>query len=116
MFWLSCPTSSGYIYCVDRTTNGNSGSNSAFYAPVSPSGVGSWIGATSYPSSVYGQSCDVSSGEIYCIGGHSNSSPTNATYYDPISSSGVGTWQTGTNYPRTIYGQSCVSSSSYIYC
>jgi hypothetical protein len=111
----SCVYYSGYIYCVggfyfaSDTVYGLS--NVVYYAPVSSSGVGSWGSASGY-GGVENQSCAVSGGYIYCVGGGSDE-----VYYASLSSSGgVGTWSSTTNYPTSIANQSCVTSSAYIYC
>ena len=78
-----------------------------------------WAPTTNYPIAVSGQSCVVSSGYVYCIGGlipSMNSNTTNAVYYAPLSASGVGTWTQATSYPTDIAYQSCVSDSGYVYC
>ena len=73
-----------------------------------------------YPTNVYTQSCAVSGGYIYCVGGSTTNggSPTNAVYYAQLSlTGGVGTWSSTTNnYPINIQFHSCATSSSYIYC
>ncbi|MBI3859225.1 MAG: hypothetical protein HY296_03150 [Thaumarchaeota archaeon] len=117
---LSCAASSGYIYCVGGefvTGQGSSSTiNTSYYGSLSSSGVSSWTTTTSYPSTVSGQSCVISSGYIYCVGGYNGKNYTNSVYYAPISSSGVGSWTSTTDYPSTEVGQSCVASGGYIYC
>jgi len=113
----SCVVSGGYIYCVGGDTGVSPYVTSAVYfAPLSPGGVGSWTTTTSYPTTIYEQSCVVSGGYIYCIGGYTTSAVTSAVYFAPLSSSGVGSWVKTKSYPKTIYQESCVVSGSYVYC
>ncbi|MDG6950052.1 MAG: hypothetical protein JRM77_09470 [Nitrososphaerota archaeon] len=117
VYGQSCAISSSYIYCLGGYVAG-SVSSAAYYAPVSPSGIGTWTATTNYaPGTVYGQSCAISSSYIYCVGGQVNGSPSSAVYYAPISATGIGAWTSTTAYaPGTVYFQSCVVSSGYIYC
>ena len=88
-------------------------------APVPPAhaeSLGAWTSTTSYPNSVFVQSCATSGGFIYCVGGSNNTANTDGVYFAPISSSGVGAWTRTTNYATAIAGQSCVVSGGYIYC
>jgi hypothetical protein len=86
--------------------------NAVYYASVSPAGVGIWTPTTSYPTNIASQSCVVSSGYVYCIGGGS----TSAVYYASVSPLGVGTWTPTTGYPTNIAAQSCATSSGFVYC
>jgi len=132
----SCQISSGYIYCVggqeSTTVLSEVLADSVYYAPVSSSGVGAWTQTSSYPTSIAYQACAVSPGQIYCVGGFSNSAvgrvsqgasgvatilgTTNASYYADITSSGLGAWTQTTTYPLVDDGQSCEISSGFIYC
>jgi len=116
----SCAISGGYIYCVGgETDSAGDYTNAVYYAQVSSSGVGAWTLTTAYPIIIERESCAVSSGYIYCVGGTSDESypytPGNGVFYAPISASGVGVWQTST-FPTVIDGESCTISSGYIYC
>jgi hypothetical protein len=117
--YQSCATDSGYIYCVGGFTGSTplntTSTSSAYFAPVSSSGVGAWTSTTSYPAVVTAQSCATYSGYIYCVGGYVGA------YFAPVSSSGVGTWTSTASYFATTYsedveGQSCATDSGYIYC
>jgi hypothetical protein len=118
----SCATSEGYIYCVGGSTSPSSPlTNAVYYAPLSSAtgAVGAWSTTTGYPNVIADQSCMISGGYIYCVGGDdvsSGATPTDAVYFAPVSSSGIGTWTSTANYPIDVYGQSCVVASGYIYC
>jgi Kelch motif len=119
----SCVASSSYIYCIGgyNETNGNNlnsvYSSSSWYAPLSPSGIGTWTETTPYPAGIYLPECAASGGYVYCIGGSdSSSNPVNNVYEATLSSSGIGTWGQTSTYPISVSGQSCVISSGYIYC
>ncbi|MDA4131592.1 MAG: hypothetical protein OK454_00505, partial [Thaumarchaeota archaeon] len=117
----SCATSAGYIYCVGGTHDQSypyTPSNAVEYASVSASGVGTWQTST-LPAVLDGESCNISSGYIYCVGGDTSLIPTPYTdlvLYASVSSSGVGAWATSTHYPTDVTYSSCAISSGYIYC
>ncbi len=115
--YQSCAISSGYIYCVGGWT-GSAATDAVYYAAVSSTGVGKWTSTpNNYPANIEYQSCAISSGYIYCVGGWTGSTATNAVYYAQVSSSGVGPWALATHsYPSGIYGQSCATYSDYMYC
>jgi hypothetical protein len=108
----SCVVSGGYIYCVGGYTGSPYDTDSVYFAPVSGTGVGTWTATTSYPTNIAYQSCVVSTGGIFCVGGYF----TSAVYFAPYTHSGVGAWVATTNYPTTVYGQSCVVYGGVIYC
>jgi hypothetical protein len=119
----ACVASSGYIYCLGGEnetagTNATSAySSSAWYAPLSSSGIGAWNRTTAYPSPVYFPSCAGYGGYIYCVGGESSTgTPQSSAYYATLSSKGIGHWTATTAYPFQGAGQDCLTSSSYIYC
>jgi N-acetylneuraminic acid mutarotase len=122
----SCTTYSGYIYCVGglaSSAHGVVANNATYYAPLSSSGVGNWTSTSSYPfKSIYGQSCAIYSGYIYCVGGIinsvntiSDSSWTSAVYYAEISPQTIMT-MTSTSTVTTVVTQlqttTVVTSSS----
>jgi hypothetical protein len=117
IYLQSCAIYSSDIYCVGGV-NSSSVTDAVYYASVSPSGgLGSpWTQTTSYPTSIYHQSCVIYSSDIYCVGGYTDSGVTNAVYYAEVSPSGVGSWTQTTSYPLSIYGHSCAIYSDYIYC
>ena len=59
----ACVASSGYVYCVggENETAGTNATaaatNSAWYAPISASGIGHWNHTTAYPSGNFFPSC-----------------------------------------------------------
>ncbi|HXW95472.1 MAG TPA: hypothetical protein VEJ19_07185 [Nitrososphaerales archaeon] len=119
----SCVTASSYIYCIggENETDGSATdvavTNSVWYAPLSPSGIGSWVHTTAYPSDVYYPSCYAANNYVYCLGGaDSNENSLTNVYYATLSSSGVGPWASTTSYPVAASGQACVISSDNIYC
>jgi len=117
----SCAISGGYIYCVGGTSDTSypyTPGNGVFYAQVSASGVGTWT-VSNYPTVIAGESCSISAGYIYCVGGDTAPNPiryTDLVIYAPVSSSGVGTWTTSTHYPTDVTFTSCDTNSGYIYC
>jgi hypothetical protein len=85
--------------------------------PASPPSLGQWASTTSYPLKVAGESCDVSSNTVYCIGGFdAQGKDYDNAYYATLSSSGIGPWTSTTPYPADIDSQSCAISSAEIYC
>ncbi len=117
----SCVTYDGYIYCFGGWTGCPcTVTSGTFYAPLSSSGIGTWVASTNDSSNrEYGAGCSVSSaGYMYCVGGQSgvDSPQDNTVAFAPLSSSGIGTWMSGTSYPEDIYEPNCLTSSSYLYC
>ena len=112
----SCVVSGGYVYCVGGDIHASASSTRAVYfAKLSSSGVGTWTKTTSYPTTIYRQSCVASGGYIYCVGGFNGFIWSGAVYFAKLSSSGVGTWKL-TTYTNDVADQSCVASGGYIYC
>jgi len=119
----SCVASNSYIYCIGGN-NETSGSNSnvaptdtAWYAPLSSSGIGTWARTLSYPAGVYVPSCLASGGYVYCVGGADpDGNPVATTYFAPLSSAGVGSWSLTTAYPISATGEACAVAGGYIYC
>ncbi len=119
----ACVASSGYIYCLggENETAGTNAtaaySNSAWYAPISSSGIGVWNKTTAYPPYTFFPSCTAFQTYLYCLGGEtSGGSPLGTVYFATLSSGGIGKWQTTTAYPFQAAGQDCVTSSEHIYC
>jgi hypothetical protein len=119
----SCVSSSGYVYCVggENETDGTNStaipSNSAWYAPISSSGIGTWSHTTAYPNTISFEDCAASSADIFCVGGVDGSNNgVDSVYYAPLSSSGIGTWSSTEAYPSDLYGQTCVITSGNIIC
>ncbi|MDA4117640.1 MAG: hypothetical protein OK455_04775 [Thaumarchaeota archaeon] len=109
-----CVTSSGYIYCIGGTTDGQTPTLASYFAPVSPSGVGAWQMTVDsplvYASPYYGpEGCFLNSSYVYCI------DSDGSVYFSPTSSTGLGGWTGTMSYPLNVEGESCVSDS-YLYC
>jgi hypothetical protein len=120
---LYCAAWSGNIYCVggnnetDGTNADSTPSNSVWYAPLSASGIGSWILSKAYPQNDYFPSCYAAAGFMYCFGGiDSNGNPLSTDYFAALTSTGVGVWTQTTAYPIQATGQACAISSGFIYC
>jgi len=90
--------------------------------PVAASGVGSWKTTSGYPTTAYAESCVVSGGYVYCVGGIAPSNLNNkclltsAVYFAPVHASGVGAWKFTTCYPTLVEYPSCVANGGYIFC
>ncbi len=115
----SCAIDSGYMYCV----GGAGGSldqqlSDVYSAPVSGTTIGPWtISPDAYGAADTGQSCAVSSGYMYCVGGLSGGAVIDSGYYAPESGGAIGPWvQSSNNYPSAVDAESCVALSSYVYC
>jgi hypothetical protein len=119
----SCVASSSTIYCIggnnetDGTNADSAPSNSVWFAPLSPSGIGNWTLTTPYPANDYFPDCFAASGYVYCIGGaDSNGNSLTTSYFAPLTTSGVGPWSQTTPYPVAATGQACAISAGVIYC
>lgn len=119
IYYQRCFTASGYIYCLGGVDDSGNSVDSAYYAPLTPLGVGAWSQTTAYPVQAVDQACAVSSGYVYCVGGLTEvgASPsfTNAVYYASISSGGIGTWKQVADFPLSV-ATHCVVSSGNVYC
>lgn len=82
---LSCTTSSTLLYCIGGLPSGGGGTQAVYYAGLTPSGIGGWQAAASFPEPL-ATSCVSSSGYTYCIAGYDSGtgSPTNDVYYAPL--------------------------------
>lgn len=117
VFSQSCSSWDGYVYCVGGYSPSGLPVDAVYYARAGPSGLGAWTRGADYPTNITGQSCPVSAGYIYCVGGIDDSSPavTNAVYYAALSP-GVSTWIQTTSYPTPVDIQSCVVWGDDLYC
>ncbi len=118
---LQCGINSSYVYCVGGVDADGGPRNGVYTGTISASGnVTGWIqDHNSYPQNVTGETCAVSSGYMYCIGGISDSAGDDlaSSYYASLEGNGtVGGWHGTTPYPIPIDSESCVVSSSYVYC
>lgn len=119
----ACVAQANIVYCVGGLNGTAHATNMVYAASVSGLGVGQWERLSDYPTAVSGQSCILSSGYIYCIGGleggaAGNSTPevTSASYFAPLTALNVGKWTRTTDYPFGVFDQSCAVSSNYVYC
>jgi hypothetical protein len=112
----SCVTATEFIYCV----GGND--SATFYAPISASGIGTWVRTTDYPIPIEAEQCLADSGYIYCVGGESSSQTTDPfgrtadVFYAILSSSGIGAWKATTPFPHVEPYPRCMTFGSSIYC
>jgi hypothetical protein len=120
---MSCVTSSSFIYCIggNNETDGTNGtvqpSDSAWFAALSPEGIGPWNLTTSYPAGTFLPSCAAALGKVYCVGGvDANSNPLDNTFYASLTPSGIGQWIPTTNYPLPSTGEACAIAAGYVYC
>jgi YVTN family beta-propeller protein len=111
IFGQSCATSGGTIYCVggDTIATGNGPTGAVNYASVTSAGVGAWVPTTSYPFNDEEQSCGISGGYIFCVGGLVNGASTNAVCYAQISNSTSGS---GAQAPSTCAAPKAASSAT----
>jgi hypothetical protein len=126
VYTVPCVEQSGYIYCIggqQENLAGGTGANTnfptteAYYAPLSPSGIGSWSTTSAYPQALSSPSCVANSGDAFCLGGYSITEISNSSVYSSeISSSGVGPWSAMSQYPVPFDLSSCVSDFSNVYC
>jgi len=119
----ACVAYSGYIYCVgglqvaETSTSNPQITPAVYFAPITASGMGGWIRTTDYPFGVYNQSCAVSQGYIYCVGGiDSNSSAVSAVECAQLLPSGISGWRTASSYPVKVAAESCSAYASRLYC
>ncbi len=116
IYFPTCYTSDGFIYCVGGADSNDNPVNTDFFAPLSSAGVGAWTQTTAYPVQASGQACVTSSGEIYCVGGEGSlNTYTGGVYYASVSSGGIGAWKQATGYPIEVQ-TACAISSGQIYC
>ncbi len=118
VFGQSCATWDSYIYCVGGYSSDGLPTDAVYFAGTSASGVSAWTRTTDYPTNVTSQSCVLSEGYLYCIGGIDDQNPpiTDAVYYGALSANGISSWTETTSYPMGIDIQSCVLSGQDLYC
>jgi len=93
---VSCTTSSTLLYCIDGLTAGGGGTQSVYYAGLTPSGIGGWQSAANYPEAL-ATTCVSSSGDVYCIGGYNagTGSATSDVYYALLGPNSTSSSSTG---------------------
>jgi hypothetical protein len=106
----SCVIDANVIYCVGGRVGGwdagaSTSTASAYFAPVSSTGVGDWAATTDFPTADV-SGCVASGGYIYCLG--------DTSYYAPLTASGIGTWAPTQGPPTRTQG--CTAAGGYIYC
>jgi hypothetical protein len=116
LYFPSCSSLGSYVYCVGGEDAQNNPQNATYYAYVTPSGIGAWTAAPSYPIRTIATSCVTSYSSVYCVGGlQSGGGTTAAVYHASVSSSGMGSWQTAPSYPLAV-ATDCVANVGLIYC
>ena len=85
--------------------------------------LGNWQKQNTYltPTNIsWGQSCNMVSNTIYCIGGlnYNQDLTTNEVIYSGITTAGLTAWNSNSYpvYPYAVMDQSCVPYNSIIYC
>ncbi len=111
----SCSAADGYVYCVGGMDDSGNAVSTDYYASLSSSGAGTWTPTTAYPAVANGQSCAISSSDIYCVGGVGSSSYLDAVYHATVSSGGIGAWTKAGNYAQSVFTD-CAISSGHMYC
>ena len=116
----ACFANSTYFFCIGGLDAGRTPEGAVYSATLSSANnVTGWVlDSQSYPVPIAGQSCVVSSGYVYCVGGYSDVSgdDTASAYYSQIMNGSLGRWLPTTPYPVPVDSQSCVAWSSTIYC
>ena len=92
--------SNDYIYCVggvttvaiNATAQSLGNTNLTYYAPLTTSGIGTWVKGPNYPVGNDDQTCDTHGGYIYCVGGwaYYTQDVYSYVYYANVTSSGFG--------------------------
>jgi len=117
-----CVSSASTIYCIGgQDANGGPRNDIYYTSAISSSGnITGWASdSQAYPQSIDGESCVLSSGFVYCVGGSYNDAGDDvaSSYYTSVTASGtLGNWSSTTAFPIPVDSQSCVASSSYVYC
>ncbi len=124
----SCVAYGGYIYCIsgscdstaypDCKSPAQAPTTQDYYAPLSPSGIGTWVQTSSIPIGGMYLSCAVAQSYVYCVGGEETTGtlPSNHVDYAPLSASGIGHWTATTTYPNPMDYHYCATFGGYIYC
>jgi len=117
-----CVNTPSTIYCIGgQDANGGPRNDVYYTSAISSSGnITGWaLDSQAYPQYIDGESCVLSSGFVYCVGGsyNDNGDDVASSYYTNVTATGsLGNWSSTTPFPIPVDSQSCVSSSSYIYC
>jgi len=118
-----CVGSSNYIYCVGgdspsaQSTDPYGRIPSAYFAELSPSGIGNWTGTTPFPFIAASPRCLTYSSYIYCVelsfNGSGYTNPPEA-FFAPLSAAGVGSWVQTVAPPSDT--ARCTAVGSHAYC
>jgi hypothetical protein len=112
----SCASSGSLVYCVgDSSILFGNLTQQAYYAHITPFGIGNWTRTTSYPVPFTSGSCTIYNSQIYCVGSL-NQSHSDSVYYATAYSGGIGPWKETTSYPDPFFGGQCNAHGGYIYC
>ncbi len=116
-----CEPNGAYLFCVGGSDANSGARNETYIGALGASGnlTGWALSTNEYPTGISGESCVVSSGYLYCVGGvyDPGGDDIATSYYSQLGAGGsLGAWFYTTAYPIPIDAESCVSSSSYIYC
>ncbi len=119
----ACVTYSGYVYCVgglqkEGSANSTSVVTSAVYfAPLNGTEAGTWTKAADYPFKVFNESCAVSDGYVYCVGGIGpDDTAVSEVEYARLLPSGIAGWMLADYYPERIAAESCSTYSGRLFC
>ncbi len=111
----ACTSTGSTVYCIGNSQIFANISEKAYYAPITPGGIGTWAATTNYPVPFSSGSCSTYNSYIYCIG-TTSSQYSNEVFYAQILPTGLGPWKQTTNYPVKFYGGECNAYNGYIYC
>ncbi|MDG6908209.1 MAG: hypothetical protein JRN20_20765 [Nitrososphaerota archaeon] len=124
----NCVESSGFIYCVGGVSNGANGKSAnsdpygrtsdVFYAPLSASGIGTWVNTTQFPYVAASPRCMTYDSRIYCIEAALNGTGYTSSakaFFAPLTSSGVGSWAKTSSPPSMTAGCTAVGSDAYCF-
>ena len=119
MYEGSGATNNGYIYFLGGINSSEAPVNTVYYAKLASDGsVGSWTTNTNHlPQSIDDTATFTNGGDVYVLGGVTNSSTSNAVYYARFNSDGsIGTWTTSSNsLPQALDGPTAASAGGYVY-
>jgi hypothetical protein len=116
-----CVANSADLYCIGGVDSNGGPHNEVYSGNIATSGnITGWtLNPNSYPSNISGESCVVSTGYVYCVGGANDAAGDDvaSSYYAQLESGGgVGSWFYTTPYPVPVDFESCVAASSNIFC
>lgn len=112
----SCFVYSNNVYCLGGFDSKGNDYDNAYFAPLSPSGIGTWASTTPFPVKIDSSSCALWSATVYCVGGENATSVAANVYQAPVTSGGIGSWSQAAAYPQTIAATSCFAYSGFLYC